>query len=172
MARPVFLSVGRSLSKPESDFITELCAQLEARGLQLRRARNLMEFPIVEIAEILTECDGLIAITFERTRAGDVVEFPKADSGGKRLGELHYTTGWNHIESAIARALGKPVLIFAQHGCHAEGMMDHAYVYWLHFQREELASPNFTLAVDDWINRLDKARAEGDKKRLMNPDWQ
>jgi len=161
MKRPIFVSVGRSESVAETKFIAKIYDRLEQRGLELVRADNQAENPIADITKRILKSDGVVTIVFERFRADQIDEFPNADGGPNRLNDFRITTVWNQIESAIARTLGRQVLILAQHGCRKEGMIEFGRVHWLNFTDEALNDQKFAKAIEEWLEDIDETKRAG-----------
>jgi hypothetical protein len=113
--------------------------------------------PIQHINDTIKSCDGVIIVAYERKLIEKGVEKPGANLAYHNTTELKnekFTTPWNHIESAIAYALGLPLYIIAQRGLTEEGLIESKadwYVLKIDFTEQSLRDPHVFESISSWL---------------------
>jgi hypothetical protein len=109
--------------------------------------------PLDKIDQVIRECDGVMIVAYERKRVLDGLEKP-GGKDQKAIAHASYTTPWNHVESAIAFSLRKPMYILVQRGLVQEGLIENKadwYVQETEFTLEALRSDAVSESISAWV---------------------
>jgi hypothetical protein len=142
----VFLSTITPHLPRQEAFQRELEAALRARGLEPVRV-ELQEFdqkdPVGKIMKVLKTCDALLCLGLARSHSYFLRD---REGGDTEREETHryYTSGWLHMESGAAFALGIPVLVLCEAAIASDGVFDRS---WNSSQPYEIKTGGLT--VDD-----------------------
>lgn len=153
----VFLSVGRQKDPRHLKFVAKLKDMLDVAGLEVTQLPNTFENPLDRVLQELRQSHGALIICFERLFAKSAIEFRNSDQPGPQLKPLQAPTIWNHVEAAMAKAAGVPVLILAENGCRADGMLDPVVqfkIHWMDFDADLLSQKYFRQLFDGWIGAV------------------
>lgn len=156
----VFLSVGRTSTPQQEEFVKEVQAMLRAEGLNPRtvgRTDFTSEKPLKTILEVMQNCQGTVVIAFERLHIDHGTEL----AGGVNasvLENVSLPTVWNQIEAAMAYALGHPLLAIAESRLRDEGFLENGYdwfVEWVDLDISSLTERNFAESIKAWKKRME-----------------
>jgi hypothetical protein len=134
MALSIFLSRPRPHTKAQKAFLELICRYLtEERGL-LPRTVGHTDYgvePLRRIRSVLTDCNGLLTIAFQRIRVDVGFDRPTkrhtVDKGFRAQGPLEdvwFSSPYCHIETAMAFQMGLPILVIAEEGVRPEGVLE------------------------------------------------
>ena len=154
MALDVFMSVGQTSTEEQETFVAavERCLlEHDLRSRTLGRNEWSSQQPLQAIKERIEGCDGTLIVAFERLYVADGVE-KRGSSAERAIQDERRTTIWNQMEAAMAYALGHPLLVLAEHGVRAEGVLEpHNWaVHSMPFNPEELRTAQFLGILEDW----------------------
>jgi hypothetical protein len=159
MATDVFMSVGRTTSEEQEEFVRAVEAALRAQGLNpvaLGRNKWSSERPLTAIQKLMSSCSGSVIVAFERTHIAEGVDRGR-EGTSKVLRERGLPTVWNQIEAAMAASLGQPLLVIVEDGLISEGLLVAGYdwiVQWLRLDAAELRRPDSLGIIGDWKARV------------------
>lgn len=163
----VFLSVGRQETDKHRKFVAAIISELEVLGIKLVSLQNTYENPLDKITEELRRSSGCLVVCFERTFATAASEFRNVPSAKRQIKPFVSSTTWNHMETAMARALGKPILVIAEKGCHVDGVLDPVVrlkVQWLDFDEPSvLQRPDIRKLIAGWIDTMKQVDVSGEE---------
>jgi len=157
----VFLSVGRTYTDDQEQFVTSLEASLRTRGLNPRtvgRSDFSSKAPLKRISEVLDGCHGSVVLAFERSRATHFVDRPGSPSEA-RSDSVRLPTVWNQIEASMSYAKGLPLLVLVESGLKDEGLLEARYdwyVQWIDLQDAALRTNEFQAVLADWVSEVEK----------------
>ncbi len=157
----IFLSVGRTISPEQEQFVAAIEALLIANDLTPRtvgRTDFAHQKPLQRIAEVLHECSGTIIVALKRLHIADGVEFNQL-SDAANLADVNLPTVWNQIEAAMAYTLGQPLLAIVETGIRNEGILEAGYdwyVEWLSLHPGSLNEPEFLRTFAAWKSNVEK----------------
>lgn len=161
MAIDVFLSVGRTYTDRQEQFVTALESALRLRGLNPRtvgRSDFSSKAPLKRISEVLDECHGSVVLAFERSRALHLVDRP--ESQVETISDnVRFPTVWNQIEASMSYAVGLPLLVLLESGLKDEGLLDARYdwyVQWISLDDADLRTIEFQGVLSDWVSQVEK----------------
>jgi hypothetical protein len=172
MAIDVFLSVGRTTSPEQEQFVKALEGSLLAHELHpvaLGRNEWSSEQPLRAIRERMETCSGSVIVAFERTHIREGVDRGRSESDNL-LSERGLPTVWNQIEAAMAHTLGHPLLVIVEDGLVSEGLLEARYdwmVQWLPLDPAALETAECRGIIDDWKRRVvatHEQRTPGDEQ--------
>jgi hypothetical protein len=160
----VFLSVGRTGTTEQSEFVAAVGSYMQTQGLALRTVgRNdfSRQKPLQRIAEVMRSCSGTIVIALERLY---IIEGEELRGGvnADHLADVKLPTVWNQIEAAMAYILGHPLLAIVESGLRNEGLLEEGYdwyVSWLSLKPSSLLEPEFKKTFADWKRNVEKYQA-------------
>ena len=126
---PIFKVFVSSITPHNVDqevFLNAVCSQMWQIGLEpvrFQAGKFDKKDPMGKVLEQIKECHAFLVIGLERshsyfTRDKEFSQSQKEDSHRK------YTSGWLHIESGMAIALGMPVFVMCQHDICNDGIFD------------------------------------------------
>ena len=172
MATPrnrIFLSVGRQKNPKHADFVTKIKDMLETAGLEVVQLPNTFENPLDRIVHELKQSDGALVICFERLYAKAAIEFRNAEQPGPQVKPLLAPTIWNHVEAALARSFELPVLVLAEAGCRADGMLDpkvQLKIHWMDFDAALLSQTYFRELFFGWIDAVKNPSSHRSQRQI------
>ena len=169
MSINVFLSVGRTVSTEQKEFVAAIETFLKAHDLTPRtvsRTDFAHQKPLKLIAQVLSECSGTVVVALERLHITGGVEFrDTADAVG--LANVNLPTVWNQIEAAMAYTLGQPLLAIIESGLRNEGLLEEGYdwyVEWIDLNPDSLKEPGFLRTFANWKRNVEKYQTERDSE--------
>ena len=140
----VFLSVQWFLNSRQQLFLDLVAEELRKMSIQpTQLSKSLVDDPLYEISQTIKNCDGLIAVAFERIHCNSGSEYP---TGNNRVifNDRRSSTVWNHIEIAMAYQAGLPILVLQEQHLYQYGLIDKRIVNL----------SNVTFSMEEVINAL------------------
>jgi hypothetical protein len=159
MSTDVFLSVGRTYTAAQENFVSSLERLLRTAGVNPRTVgRNdfSSNAPLRRISDVLDECHGTVVLAFERALAKTYLDRP-GSTEEVTVGDVRLPTVWNQIEAAMSYAKGKPLLVVVERGMRDEGLLEARYdwyVQWIDLTDAALRTDEFRAVLDDWIRKV------------------
>jgi len=150
----VFVSAGTVTTPRQKAAVETVVNCLETNDLSARRMGvNEWSYkePLKAIRKAIGECDGIVAIVFERYLFPSGSE--RKSDGDTALGATSLPTVWNHIEAAIGYANDLPLLVIVERGLWVQGFLEDRYdwgVYLSTFEPEDFRSERFTQMIRLW----------------------
>lgn len=176
MAIDVFLSVGRTFTDAQEQFVTDLERLLADHELQphaLGRSDYSAAQPLRAIEELMDRCSGSVIVAFERL----FVERGVDQRGGPKQRDVSapaMTTVWNQIEAAMAYVKRQPLLVIVEEGVIQQGLLSHGHdwhVQQLPLSRAELRSRETIGRLEEWKARVVAYSEATPKQRApLEPD--
>jgi hypothetical protein len=154
MTIDVFLSVGRTTTEAQEEFVREverLLIEHDLRPHNLGRSDYSAAQPIRAIEELMDRCSGSVIIAFERL----FVErgFDRRGSPDQReLVSQGITTVWNQIEAAMAYVKRQPLLVIVEEGVLQQGLLSHGHDWHV----QQIALNPSALRSRETIGRLEE----------------
>jgi len=168
----IFLSVGRSATAKQKQFVEKIELLLAREQLTVRRAAFSSVSPIKKISEELSKCSGAVVIAHERLFVPSAIELRGADKEIV-LDQFKLPTVWNQIESAMAYTLGLPQLVICEKGCRTEGLLENRYDWYVNsieIDPGQIDSSDFRGIFDDWKRRVLEHKPGGVRGRDIDPE--
>jgi hypothetical protein len=162
MATDVFLSVGRTATAQQEEFVDEFIKFLASQGLTPRavgRNEFSAERPLKFIGRVMRECRGTVVLAFERIHIESGTEM-RGSPSPLDLAGFRLPTVWNQIEAAMAHVLQHPLLVVVEKGLRTEGLLEASqewYVLRIDLDRAALTTPEFVGVFNDWKKRMEAA---------------
>jgi hypothetical protein len=159
MAIDVFLSVGRTTSPEQEQFVKAVEGCLLAEGVRpvaLGRNEWSSEQPLRAIKKRMEACSGSVIIAFERTHIDDGKDRGRQE-GEDRLRDRGLPTVWNQIEAAMGHTLGHPLLVIVEKGLISEGLLEARYdwmVQRLPLEPAQLETQECLGIIRDWKRQV------------------
>jgi hypothetical protein len=160
MGRKVFLSVGRTFTQQQEDFVSLLEEFMQSQGVipqTVGRTYFSSQQPLKAISELMEQCAGTIVLAFERTQIERAVE--KRGSKDERIfADIKLPTVWNQIEATMAYSLGHPLLVITEENIKEEGLLERGYDWYVKrvsLSRAALQDREFLGVFSDWKRRVD-----------------
>lgn len=171
MSLKVFLSVGRTFTQEQEDFVTALEEYMQSQGVTpqtVGRTYFSSQQPLKAVAELMGECAGTVVLAFERTQILQAVE-KRGSKDERSYLDVKLPTVWNQIEAAMAYGKGHPLLVIIEEGLKEEGLLERGYDWYVkqvNLRREALYEREFMGVFQDWISRV---KAYAQKKSVVRP---
>ena len=166
----IFLSVGRTSTPQQEEFVSAVEQYIMANGLTPktvgRSAFSSLQ-PLKFVAQLMKECAGTVIIAFERTHITYGIE-RRGSPAAKVIEDAAIPTVWNQIEAAMAYASNHPLLVVVQHGLRSEGLLETGYdwyVQWVPIEVSALDTKEFCDTFADWKRRVKEFHGKKSKKR-------
>lgn len=166
MSLNVFLSVGRTSTPEQEEFVRVVEKYLESNGITPKtvgRTYYRNQQPLKSVEECLKECAGTVIIAFERTHIQHGLE-KRGSPTPIELDKVNLPTVWNQIEAAMSYSLGLPLLVLVEHGLKSEGLLEKGYdwyVKWVNLDKTILSDSEFVGVFADWKESAEKVNARG-----------
>jgi hypothetical protein len=125
MATDIFLSVGRTATKSQKEFVERVELLLAKEGFSIKRAIFSAVQPLKKISEVMQTCSGAVIIAHERLFIEEAIEL-RGSEKPIPVKKVKLPTVWNQIESAMAYTLDLPLLVICVVGlkdCWKTGMI-------------------------------------------------
>ena len=155
----VFVSMGTPYTDAQRAFRTKLMDVVRSQDME-PRAIDVNEYPTGDpvkfIVKIIEECSGVIVVAYERKHVASGSEKRKSQFETP-IANGNYTTPWNHIESAFAYCLDKPLFMICERGLKKEGLIDEKLqwsVIELEINPESLTDERLTKRLEKWGQTL------------------
>lgn len=130
----VFLSIGRPLTKAQTDFKLALISAIKVRGFTPRTVGSGPEDsdvphvrPIEQISRIVGESDGAIVVAYEKHLADTLHTNSLAPNPG-RLVDVRLSTSWNQAEAAMAYHVGLPMLLISEDRIYGDCLLEDGVI--------------------------------------------
>jgi hypothetical protein len=153
----VFVSMGTPYRADYEHFRDELVSLLRNRCHVDPRLIDVNEYPpgspVHKIREVLSGCDGVLVVCYERTHVTEGLQ-RRGGIEQRKIVDEKYTTPWNHIGSAMAFSLRIPLYIIAETGLVEEGLVESKvdwYVRRIEFTPLALSSPQVVDSLRAWV---------------------
>jgi hypothetical protein len=161
----VFVSMGTPFNDKQRAFRQTLINVLRSQGI-VPRMLNETEYPpgnpLPHIRSLISECEGALIVAYERKHVEAGTEKRNSENQ-KDVGNTLYTTPWNHIESAIAYSLDKPLLMICEKGLRREGLIEDKldwYVIDIEIDPAQLTAPEFNGRISAWRDHIRTYRSK------------
>jgi hypothetical protein len=158
MEKRVFVSVGRTSTEAQEDFVRAIEDRLRAEGFTpctVGRNTWVNGAPLKGVMDLMDKCVGAVVIALERKY------FPKGiESRGPReqtLKEIRLPTPFNQVEAAMAYTHGHPLLMIVEAGLREEGLLEEGndwFVQRVSVSREALSTPEFNGVFASWKEQV------------------
>jgi hypothetical protein len=161
MSMKIFLSVGRTSTPAQEDFVRSIEGYLQANGFipqTVGRTYFSSLQPLKTIETLMNECCGTIIIAFERLYAAEAVE-RRGSAQVNPVNDIKLPTVWNQIEATMAYLREHPLLVIIEHGLKSEGLLEKGYdwyVQWVDLDKSVLMTPEFLGVFADWKKRAEQ----------------
>lgn len=159
MEKKIFVSVGRTSTQVQEDFVRALEERLRAEGLvPCTVGRNYWTAgaPLQKVIELMAECSGVVIIALERTYFPAGVE-RRGHKKASDLKEVRMTTPYNQVEAAMAYCHGHPLLVIVEEGLRNEGLLERGndwYVQEMEPTAAALNSIEFNGVFASWKEKV------------------
>jgi hypothetical protein len=160
MSIRIFISKGSGATAKQQAFVDAILDMLKTVELSPRIMYEnewSHEQPLKAIKNLMRTCDGIVVIAFTRTRFEKGIEFKKDKI--TPMENIALPTPWNHIEASIAYSYGLPLLVVAEKGLKAEGVIEDGYdwrVYWTEMDPEVIKAESFKGFLQSWKNAVEE----------------
>lgn len=171
MEKKIFLSVGRTSTKEQEEFVKAIEDFFRNNGLipqTLGRTFFSSIQPLKAVDDLMRQCCGTVIVAFERIQIEKGIE-KRGSPDERRLEYTALPTVWNQIEAAMAYTLGHPLLVIIERGLRSEGLLERGndwYVNCVNLSDINLNERTFQGVFADWKRRVD----EFYKQLQENPD--
>lgn len=155
----VFVSVGGTATKEQETFVCAVEERLRSEGLiphTVGRNTFSADAPLKTVTGILDSCTGTVVIALERKYFPAGVE-KRGGPNETQLTDVKYATPWNQIEAAMAYSRGHPLMVIAEQGITAEGLLEPGYDWYVQTVIPEPAALNtaeFNGVLASWKAKL------------------
>lgn len=161
MKKKIFLSVGRTSTYEQEDFVREVEKYIENQGLipqTLGRTYWSSLQPLRAVGELMRECCGTVVIALERIHIKSGIQ-RRGSLNQQPLQSINLTTVWNQIEAAMAYTLGHPLLVIVEKSVKDEGLLEQGYDWYVNsidLNVAALHQREFVGVFADWKRRVDE----------------
>jgi len=173
----IFVSVGKTSTPEQEDFVRAVEDRLRAEGLMPHTVgRNTFssDAPLLKVKELMTQCTGAAVIALERKYFPSGVE-RRGSAAASELRDVVLPTPWNQIEAAMAYCHGHPLLVIVEEGLRDEGLLERGndwFVQRVRLTPSALSTPEFNGVLASWKDKIlnrtskDKLKGSGDLSQL------
>jgi hypothetical protein len=126
MEKKIFVSVGRTSTQAQEEFVKAIEERLRAEGLvPCTVGRNYWTAgaPLKKVVELMQECAGVVIIALERTYFPVGTE-RRGNPKSLELKEVRMPTPFNQVEAAMAYCHGHPLLVIVEEGLRNDGLLE------------------------------------------------
>ncbi len=165
MKKSVFLSIGRTATKDQDQFILAVEHMLVEHHLRPRtvgRTDFATGKPLKKILGVMKQCSGTVVIAFERFHFAQGTEW-KGGRHQRRLKNISLPTVWNQVEAGMAYTLGQPLLAIAESHLRNEALLEAGYDWftnWVDLTPASLSSSEFQATFLKWVEKVEQYKAE------------
>jgi len=165
MVKDIFLSVGRTATAEQDEFIHAVERLLTENGLRPRtvgRTDFSMGKPLKKILDVMKTCSGAVVIAFERFHFDRGVEL-KGGSNETIISDVSLPTVWNQVEAGMAYVLGQPLLAIAESHLRSEALLEAGYdwfINWVDLTPASLRSPEFQSTFLKWLKKVERFKTK------------
>jgi hypothetical protein len=151
----VFLSVGRTFTPRQEQFVSTIETHVAKKGLQPRTVgRNEFSHrrPLELIENLMDKSAGVLVIALERVLIETGLE-KRGASDQTTISNETFPTPWNQIEAAFACAKRLPLMVIRETGVRPEGLLEGRYEWYVHSTNLDPAfvnTPEFNGMLDSW----------------------
>ncbi len=159
MPTKIFLSVGRTSTDRQEQFVSELEKFIQSQDLvplTVGRTYFSSQQPLKAVADLMNETYGTIVVAFERLIIESGVE-RRGSPQQKPIANLTLPTVWNQIEAAMAYSKGHPLFMIVEENLKDEGLLERGYDWYVKrvaLERSALFDREFMGVFADWKNRV------------------
>lgn len=175
MAIDVFISVGRTSTPEQEEFVSAIEKYLRDNGLEPRaigRSDFSSQQPLKFVEHLMNQCSGTVIIAFERIHIQEGIERRGSDAE-KSIRNVNLPTVWNQIEASMAYVIGQPLLVIVEQGLSSEGLLETGYdwyVQWVNIDASTLNNKEFKGVFADWKRRVEEYKQNSGFKRATEID--
>ena len=161
MEQKIFLSVGRTFTQQQEEFVSSLEEFMKSQGIipqTVGRTYFSSKQPLVAVSELMRECSGTLVLAFERTFIKQAVE-KRGSKDERDFTDVNLPTVWNQIEAAMGYGQGHPLLVIMEEGLKEEGLLENGYDWFVKrvtLTREALYDREFMGVFTDWKRRVEE----------------
>ncbi|HXQ73216.1 MAG TPA: hypothetical protein VN844_22140 [Pyrinomonadaceae bacterium] len=163
MAKKIFVSVGKTSTPEQEEFVKAIEDRMRAEGLTpCTVGRNYWTAgaPLKKVIELMRECSGVVIIALERTYFPAGVE-RRGHPEAQELKEVRLPTPYNQVEAAMAYCYGHPLLVIVEDSLRTDGLLEKGndwYVQHLKPHRDSLTTVEFNGILASWKDDLSAPR--------------
>jgi hypothetical protein len=171
MERNIFVSVGRTSTPAQEQFVSAIEDRLRAEGLTPRTVgRNTWTSgaPLKKVVELMEECAGVVIIALERTYFPTGTE-RRGHPDAVALSDVRLPTPFNQVEAAMAYCHGHPLLVILEEGVRGEGLLERGNDWYVQLVKPNpgaLTTPEFNGILASWKEQVSAPRKGGSKASL------
>lgn len=175
MAIDVFISVGRTSTPEQEEFVLVIEKYLRDNGLEPRaigRSDFSSQQPLKFIERLMNQCSGTVIIAFERIHIHEGIE-KRGSEAEKSIQNLNLPTVWNQIEASMAYLIGQPLLVIVEQGLYREGLLETGYdwyVQWVNIDASILNNKEFKGVFAEWKSRVEEYKKNSGFKKVTEID--
>ena len=157
--RHIFVSVGRTATEQQEQFVCAVEDRLRAEGLvphTVGRNTFTSDAPLKAVSQLLTQCSGAVVIALERTHFDSGTD-RRGGSKQISLGETMLATPWNQIEAAMSYSAGIPLMVIVGAGVRMEGQHQPGYDWYVQevqVSPSALSSTEFNGVIASWKQKV------------------
>lgn len=158
MSAKIFISMGTPYNDRYLAFRDELENMLRSDCNCDPRIIGKNEYPdgnpLKKILDVMRDCQGVIVVAYERKHILKGSERRGSDNQ-VLLDNKVITTPWNHVESAMAFALGIPLYIICQSDLHEEALIESKmdwYVQKISITPKSLREKSVSDSIKSWVD--------------------
>ena len=165
MEHKIFVSVGRTSTREQEDFVCAIEERLRAEGFTpctVGRNAWTAGAPLKRVMELMSECAGAVIIALERTYFPDGVE-RRGNPEAAQLKDIRLPTSFNQVEAAMAYTFGHPMLVIVERGLREEGLLERGndwFVQRVKVARESLLSSEFSGVLSSWKEQVTSSKRQ------------
>jgi hypothetical protein len=174
VAIDVFLSVGRSFTDQQREFVDAVEDRLDELGLHILRVPSGpgIDAPLKPVLSTMKQCCGTVVIAFERTYIHEGAEM-RGGGDEKPLSESTVATPWNQIEAALGYSLDHPLLVIIEDGLRREGLIDTGYDWYVQattLDPGDLRTKGGAATLEYWRDQVVERSRKSDPPRDASDD--
>lgn len=160
----VFVSVGRTSTPQQEEFVSAVEAHMLASGLMpqaLGRNYWTSKQPLAAIDELMALCSGAAILAFERLHVVQAIE-KRGSAAERQLANFSLPTVWNQVEAAMSYTRGLPLLVLVDEALRSEGLLETGYdwyVKWVRLGMPIAGDREFLGIFADWRARVEAFHA-------------
>jgi hypothetical protein len=159
MERKIFVSVGRTSTREQEDFVCAIEERIRAEGFTpctVGRNAWTAGAPLKKVTELMSECVGAVIIALERTYFSDGID-RRGNPEAVPLKDVRLPTSFNQVEAAMAYTFGHPMLVIVEQGLREEGLLERGndwFVQRVKVARESLLATEFSGVLASWKEQV------------------
>jgi hypothetical protein len=175
MEKKIFVSVGRTSTQEQEDFVSAIEKRLKTEGLSpFTVGRNYWTAgaPLKKVIELMKESAGVVIIALERTYFPAGVE-RRGHEEARDLKDVRIATPFNQVEAAMAYCYGHPLLVIVEDTLRKEGLLERGndwYVQYVKPDSSSLTTTEFNGVLAAWKQEVLTPRTEEVVKSNLKPD--